>query len=207
VGAWFAVYEPASFTPRNQTWREAALWILNPGLLNRKTIGDDIIPVLSQENLTTREERTDREAGDDQPRKQPELGDLLTRLVEPMFHEDMSYISAALAVMPPELDLRMLLQQSVFTIHGDPSPLEDVDGAQDFLLKLVIPGEMRTPLHRDLHDLGVRHSALFADLDHLAAQLQDDQTWARLRAVYGTAGAEQEKDEGKAENEDRTGPS
>jgi len=77
------------------------------------------------------------------------------------------------AVQPGEIDGRMMLQQSVFTIHGGPKPLEDMPGCKDFMAKLVIPYEFRANLADGVEKLGLRRSKVFPDLENLAADIKD----------------------------------
>jgi len=77
------------------------------------------------------------------------------------------------AVQPAEIDARMMLQQSVFTIHGGPKPLEDMPGCQDFLAKLVVPYECRSTLADGVEKLGLRRSKVFPDLENLADDIKD----------------------------------
>lgn len=75
-----------------------------------------------------------------------------------------------LAVLPPEIDLRLMLQQSVFTLHGSRKPLELNHDAERYLMKFVIPsdGSVKKDLASWLRCVGIRRSSLFPDLAHLA---------------------------------------
>ena len=75
-----------------------------------------------------------------------------------------------LPVFPPHIDLRMMVQQSRFTIHGSPTPLEELDGHSEFLVKFDIPADIHKPLKNDLNRIGIHMGSLFPDLDHLALQ-------------------------------------
>jgi hypothetical protein len=79
-----------------------------------------------------------------------------------------------LAVQSPDVDLRMALQQSAFTIHGSERPLESHPRASEFLEKIVVPARARAELYRDLWLLGIRRSLIFPDLQNLAIELQKD---------------------------------
>lgn len=77
-----------------------------------------------------------------------------------------------LPVIPTAFDLRMLVQQSRFTIHGSRMPLEDLSQAGRYLAKITIPKkDARKILRNALRLLGTRGSALFPDLDSLAKEL------------------------------------
>jgi len=82
----------------------------------------------------------------------------------------------ALAVMHQEVDLRMMVQQGRFTIHGDRVPLEEHPEASRFLKKLEIPQESRLTFKRELRVLGIRRATLFPDLQSLAYELESEWT-------------------------------
>ena len=79
------------------------------------------------------------------------------------------------AVITEEIDLRMMVQLSGLTVHGSPKPLEAYDHSSGFLTGYVIPAEAKPNLLVDLKRLGVRSRNLFPDLEHLGADLKDDQ--------------------------------
>lgn len=123
----------------------AALWALSPYLLNESQSGTRTL--------------------------------LLSGHVPKLFNE--AYGGAAqktetrvAAVHADEVDLRMLVQLSVFTVHGSRQPLEERPDAEKFLLKIEIPASAKPDIHEALVRLGVRESTLFPDLDHLADELR-----------------------------------
>ena len=77
------------------------------------------------------------------------------------------------AVMTEELDVRQLLQQSVFTIHGSTEPLNRLPGHEKFLRRIRILKEAKFMNRIALADLGISGSTLFPDLDNLARELED----------------------------------
>lgn len=87
--------------------------------------------------------------------------------------------SDALAFMPEQLDLRLLVQHSTFTVHGTARSLEDLAktdprfaGKQPFVTKFVLPAAQKAGLRRLLNLIGINHSTLFPDLDSLARHLR-----------------------------------
>lgn len=76
-----------------------------------------------------------------------------------------------LAVFPPELDLRMLQQQSVFTLHGGNTPIEELENNDFFLTFYEIPATASERILKELDWLGIRASTLFPDLTHLAGDV------------------------------------
>ena len=95
-------------------------------------------------------------------------------LIAPVFGEkpDAKLKGKVLAAYAPQYRLRMMLQQSVFTIHGTGTPLEKLDGAEGFLRGYVIDPHARDELLRELDLLGIRRSTLFPDLDNLAMDVE-----------------------------------
>ena len=78
------------------------------------------------------------------------------------------------AILANQIDIRMLVQLSAFTIHGTAKPLEDLENSDKFLIKFDIPASAKAGLMADLATLGIRESNLFPDLEHLA---QDIVAW------------------------------
>lgn len=75
------------------------------------------------------------------------------------------------AIEPVYNSRRMIVQQSVFTIHGPCSqPMEILHEsfAGPCLWRWRIPGDKKQGLRQELHDLGIQRSALFPDLDNLS---------------------------------------
>ena len=77
----------------------------------------------------------------------------------------------AVAFFPKLIDIRMLLQQSVFTMHASRNYLEEHKRAGNFLAKLEIPCSMKESLRFMLKDLGFSQKTLFPDLDNLSRDL------------------------------------
>jgi len=76
------------------------------------------------------------------------------------------------AINPDEVEIRMMIQMSVFTIHGTSQPLNKIKDNEKFLMKFGIPANVKEELSGMLFDLGIRESNLFPDLDHLAKELK-----------------------------------
>ncbi|HEY3175772.1 MAG TPA: FRG domain-containing protein [Candidatus Polarisedimenticolia bacterium] len=79
--------------------------------------------------------------------------------------------SQVAAVLPIEIDLRMLLQQSRFTIHDTPMALEKLVDHPNVLRKYVIPARYRVSIACQLETLGYGRSSLFPDLTTLASEI------------------------------------
>lgn len=78
------------------------------------------------------------------------------------------------AVHLREVDIRMSVQLSAFTVHGDSRPLNSLPDWRCFMRQLQIPKSAKPELRKQLSLLGIRESTLFPDLDHLAQQLNKD---------------------------------
>jgi len=129
----------------------ASVWMLSPGVLN-EAIGEPGAIMLAHEKARPL---------------------LEAAFLEPRAHD------VAIAVVGQDVDLRMSLQHAAFTLHGDPTPLEERPVAERFLARIAIPAEARAGLVVDLDMLGIRRSTLFPDLESLARELAE--TTGRLR--------------------------
>jgi hypothetical protein len=84
------------------------------------------------------------------------------------FANEAEYDPKPYAVVPRETDLRMLVQQSVFTLHGDGTPLEECEDHGSWLMKSTISAAFKPDLHQHLRSLGITQAYLFPDLERLA---------------------------------------
>ncbi len=82
-----------------------------------------------------------------------------------------SVTSPAMAIKPWELDPRMLMQQSAFTIHSSNQPLETLENHNQFLLDFGITVSAKEKIHNELSVLGIRISSLFPDLQNLSKEI------------------------------------
>jgi FRG domain len=78
----------------------------------------------------------------------------------------------AVAIGTREIDVRMLVQQSVFTLHSDATALSEVASDPPILATFVIPASAKQQLRWRLAWLGLRPASVFPDLEHLAAELR-----------------------------------
>ena len=95
-------------------------------------------------------------------------------LIGPAFGQtlDSKLRDKVLAAGAPQYHLRMLLQQSMFTIHDTKQGLEQLPGAKMYLRGYVVEPQRREALLRELDLLGIRRSTLFPDLDNLAVDVE-----------------------------------
>ncbi len=69
-------------------------------------------------------------------------------------------------------DTRMMVQLSEFTLHGVPTPIEELPNKEKFLMQFIIPKAAKSKLKGMLNVFGFSESTLFPDLEHLAADLR-----------------------------------
>ena len=143
MGLYFAVREPKK--PRN-----AAVWMLDPSWLNRRTLPDT--SYLSGVALPEWEE------------------------TDPWFprpFEEALHPKLPLAIDPPHVARRVSVQRSHFTIHGtDRNALDKIAETKDSrLVKIVIPKEAVVSVLDDLETLGILETTVFPDLEGLSREL------------------------------------
>lgn len=97
----------------------------------------------------------------------------------------------SLAFVAPEIDLRVTVQQSVFTIHVDGTDLAKIDDCADWLTKFTIPHDKKGSLRKDLDRLGIQKAALFPDLGSLAEQLKSRTTKMQVAPRLDAASPDQ----------------
>jgi len=129
--------------------KDGALWVLDPFSMNEVTAG---------------------EAGLLQP-----WHPYVENLVNLAFTHGTATDPGVAAMTTEEIDLRMLVQQSGFTIHGNSEALEARSDMAGRLAKYVIPASAKDRIRRELRSLGVRERTVFPDLEHLARDLARDE--------------------------------
>lgn len=139
---FFTVWEPGYDS------ESADLWALNAPKLNAPQIGQEMVVIPPQGYKVIRRIAKDAFRG--------------------IQRDDSNEI---LAIYPPHTDIRMLVQQSVFTIHATRTPLDQLENKEEFLWKIEIPPHQKEHLRNFLLMFGITHSTLFPDLEHLAEDL------------------------------------
>ena len=132
-----------------QTPPDAALWILDPYLFNSIHYKGFVTPSINSKKCRFAVEEAFRT---------PHAG------YKP---------HSAMAILATESDSRMFVQQGVFTIHrqADQSLIDHRLRAA-YLAKIVIPGESKRKIAKELKILGIREGDVFPDLEHLASELK-----------------------------------
>ena len=140
VAAYFA-------TSNTSTNEDGAIWMLAPGNLNRRSIGN-LIPFLSHPSVKS--------------------------IVSAAFGIQNGHLSPeCIAALAPRTDRRMTAQLGSYTIHRTRASLEEADDASGFLAKVSLPVSARAQLTGELSTAGIRRSTLFPDLQNLAAEISD----------------------------------
>lgn len=85
----------------------------------------------------------------------------------------MHNIETVAAIAPSHIDIRMLIQASNFTIHGNNKPLNSYENSTKYLHKFKIPADRKSRIKKDLNRIGITESYLFPSLEHLAKELSD----------------------------------
>lgn len=130
-----------------------ALWALNPYALSHSLTGCSVVF---------------------NPRGEI-LGQMFSRAFQTSPNSD-NTPALTLPVFPEEIDFRMVVQHSAFTIHGNPDALEDLPNHKEFLRRFEIPSKAKAELRHQLDTLGFRDSTLFPDLENLAKSLACQRT-------------------------------
>ena len=129
---------------------DAAIWALTPRYVNALTFNTPQILPLSNDNAQIRDFM---------------LGAFENDNVPPS-----AYLGIC-AVTPQHRNTRMLVQQSVFTLHKNIIPLDKVPDFADTHVKFVIPSEKKQSLLEELELIGISASSLYPDLTYLSTDI------------------------------------
>lgn len=127
--------------------RAGTLWALNPNRLNRHQTGRSGVYLPNV----------------------PQIADIFRRA----FSGEKPPEPKVAAIVPHEVDLKVLLQQSRFTVHDAGTPLESVVADEQILCRFTIPSASKVRMATELEALGFRRSILFPDLTTLADEIAD----------------------------------
>lgn len=98
--------------------------------------------------------------------------DYCTSAMAPAFDETAQEMSKVVAVRPAEVDIRLMVQMSAFTLNGYNVALENLEHSNDFVLKFRVSRKSKEHLLGELKRLGIRLSSIFPDLEHLAEEIR-----------------------------------
>jgi len=121
-----ALYFALSAEEPGQEQSPAALWALNPSGLNKNQIGVDKVALL----------------------REPSILPLFAPLEGAPVGSGVA--DKIVAVFANETHLRMMVQQGEMTLHGTDDGIDQLPGAQDFVVKFMIPTSHRQQLWAQL---------------------------------------------------------
>lgn len=87
--------------------------------------------------------------------------------------DDRVTVDKNVSILSHELDTRMLVQQSVFTLHGNATDLRNLEGLDNAIRTYKIPKESKSNIIYELSALGIRRRSLFPDLENLSKDLKN----------------------------------
>lgn len=125
-----------------------AVWALRPARLNKQVYGGDGMPVAQDPIVQSLCKEAFMQPSDE-------------RLV------------ATVGVATDQLDIRHLVQESAFTIHGSEIPLNELPSYEEFLIRYEVSASAKHNLRDMLNRLGINSANLFPDLEHLARQVSE----------------------------------
>jgi hypothetical protein len=91
----------------------------------------------------------------------------------PAFDRDAAEVTQVIAIRPSEVDVRLMVQISEFTLNGYDIALEDLSLSDQFLMKFRVSSNCKLELREELKRMGVKLSSIFPDLEHLAEEIRD----------------------------------
>lgn len=148
TAAFFAVEETATSFEE-----DGVIWALQPGLWNKFEMGETFrITYL--------------------PGLMEYTEDLPQKIIAQAFTREDLAPRGILAIHDIAVSVRSVTQRSIFTLHSDPTPLEE--RTSELLVKLVIPSSSKKTIEISLANLGVSRFSLFQDLDGLSASLTSE---------------------------------
>lgn len=150
VAAFFALWNDRN--PRQPENDSAVIYALAPKTLNERQLGDRRLFLLEDKEVRSLVP-TWVLPGEAQAPAAPDL--------------------TVAAILPEQVDPRLVAQQGAFTIHAPDVALDTLPDPDQILTILSIPGGCRHAIRQDLLRMGVRPMNLFPDLDHLSADLKN----------------------------------
>jgi hypothetical protein len=186
IAAFFAVWQYDKYKDRKEP---AALWALSPYELNRHQIDTDRILFMGTDQATLHQsalEQSLRSTIDESILKPTDAtkiprAEVVQMALRPAFYPTEPDFPRVFAAGPPEIDFRMLLQQSTFTIHTTATkPLDELGEANELLMRFEIPFPKIPEVQDGLARLGITQAKLFPDLQNLAEDLEKRCTAFRM---------------------------
>ena len=148
VALYFAVEKIMLSSKMNEPQADAAVWILSPGTLN---VISGLEPYIFSIQTETAKKMIE------------------PAFVNPKWVKENEKIIAVSAI---ENDIRMMAQQSAFTIHSSMLGLEEYNGNESFLNKIEIPKQFIRDIAVELDILGFKPSIIYPDLENLSIEIK-----------------------------------
>jgi len=126
---------------------DGSLYCLIPSLLNKNELNRDSL-------LMSEDKEVEKLTGD-------------------AFRYDKMESNNILSIIPDQFDLRHIAQQTVFTIHGRPEPLDTQSYSEPCTHKIKVKKECKGEIRELIKFFGITESNIFPDLDHLANELKN----------------------------------
>jgi hypothetical protein len=145
IGLYFAVKD-------NEGLQDAAVWVLDPWLLNMQVLGRDEVLPPGSAGLSPK----------DIDRYKPWLPDRFDS-------KQNLKKKLPIAIYPNQFDRRIAVQRSCFTVHGVQRHSLDklFPKLKRLLAKIVIPGYATEHIREELEDYGVDEATIYPDLEGL----------------------------------------
>lgn len=148
IGLYYAIEESILSSKEIEPKNDAEVWVLMPGKLN---VISGLEPyIFSIKNTTAIE------------------------MIEPAFlsPSKVKENDKIIAVSAIENELRMMVQQSAFTIHSSQEALENYPENEKFLKRIKLPKECLNDIALDLDLLGFKPSNIYPDLENLSKEIK-----------------------------------
>lgn len=96
-------------------------------------------------------------------------------IIQQAFNSEGAPQTDTLAVLTDQRDVRQLVQQSVFTVHGCNTALNQLPNCEEFVDRIRIPNVAKPDIRGFLDYHGIARATLFPDLENLARDLSQRQ--------------------------------
>ena len=146
----------------NKDENPACVWILAPGVLNKKQWGGSGI-YYSHASVPKAITRCAFSSD-------ATLENAL-KVIERKRQKKTEKLGIVAAFKPQHTIMRHMVQKAQFTIHHTPDKLNELQDAPEFLGKIIIPFNKREDILDELRGAGVSRDLLFPDLDNLSDHL------------------------------------
>lgn len=156
IATFFAVWEDKYLS------NTGAVWALDPGSLNENQFGENTIQIPTNPSIMPLFDQAFEEPSPNEGK-----------------------VQKIAAIRPHEIDIQMMVQMSVFTIHSTSKPLNKLKANERFLMKFLVPANAKREIRKLLEDLGIRESNLFPDLVHLSQEIMEYKFARRGASVWG----------------------